>query len=199
MHSGDVRCVYVCACVNVQYEIVKWERKILRGGDVWSECVMGCKRSQWSSPSPSLSLHPLWLPGSELVDLVDCRSGLILPNIPAKQFWVGFEDVRHRLVDHATEEPMLLKLKDWPPSEDFSEKLPRRYEDFMQTLPLGEYARRDGKLNTASRWGMVGRGGEGKAVVAMVVSVCVCSLFLLQFTFLLCEAGPGTKVVHRIW
>ena len=107
---------------------------------------------------------PVRLPGSELVDLVDCRSGLILPNIPAKQFWVGFEDVRHRLVDQATEEPMLLKLKDWPPSEDFSEKLPRRYEDFMQTLPLGDYARRDGKLNTASRWegGGEGRGGEGR-------------------------------------
>jgi lysine-specific demethylase 3 len=45
---------------------------------------------------------------------------------------------------------MLLKLKDWPPTEDFSEKLPRRFEDIMQGLPLGDYTRRDGKLNMVS-------------------------------------------------
>jgi lysine-specific demethylase 3 len=99
----------------------------------------------------------LWTPqsfnrdfGSERVDLVDCRSGLILPDVPAQQFWIGFENVRHRLRDQATDEPMLLKLKDWPPTEDFSEKLPRRFEDIMQGLPLGDYTRRDGKLNMVS-------------------------------------------------
>ena len=89
--------------------------------------------------------------GNEFVDLVDCRTGMILPNIPSKQFWIGFDSVRHRLRDHTTDEPMLLKLKDWPPSEDFGEKLPRRFKDIMQALPLGDYTRRDGKLNMASR------------------------------------------------
>ena len=97
--------------------------------------------------------------GSERVDLVDCRSGLILPDVPAQQFWIGFENVRSRLRDQATDEPMLLKLKDWPPTEDFSEKLPRRFEDIMQALPMGDYTRRDGKLNMVSR--CVGECGEG--------------------------------------
>ena len=48
-------------------------------------------------------------------------------------------------------EPMLLKLKDWPPGDDFSELLPTRFRDLMQALPLSEYTQRDGKLNLASR------------------------------------------------
>ena len=32
-----------------------------------------------------------------------------------------------RLRDPTEDEPRLLKLKDWPPGDDFSEKLPRRY------------------------------------------------------------------------
>ena len=32
-----------------------------------------------------------------------------------------------RLRDPTNDEPRLLKLKDWPPGADFSEKLPRRY------------------------------------------------------------------------
>ena len=31
-----------------------------------------------------------------------------------------------RLRDPDGDEPRLLKLKDWPPGDDFSEKLPRR-------------------------------------------------------------------------
>ena len=47
--------------------------------------------------------------------------------------------------------PMLLKLKDWPPGEDFSELLPLCFQDLMQNLPLPEYTQRNGKLNLASR------------------------------------------------
>ena len=112
--------------------------------------------------------------GSERVDLVDCRSGLILPDVPAQQFWIGFENVRSRLRDQATDEPMLLKLKDWPPTEDFSEKLPRRFEDIMQALPMGDYTRRDGKLNMVSRCvGSVG-GVWGSIVGGCVRRNYVC-------------------------
>lgn len=47
--------------------------------------------------------------------------------------------------------PMLLKLKDWPPSDDFSDLLPKHFQDLMDALPLPEYTRRDGYLNLASR------------------------------------------------
>lgn len=46
---------------------------------------------------------------------------------------------------------MLLKLKDWPPGEDFAELLPSRFADLMKVLPLSEYTHRNGRLNLASR------------------------------------------------
>ena len=46
---------------------------------------------------------------------------------------------------------MILKLKDWPPTEDFAELLPNRFADLMQGLPLPEYTNRNGIFNLASR------------------------------------------------
>ncbi|KAL0607881.1 LOW QUALITY PROTEIN: Lysine-specific demethylase 3B [Plecturocebus cupreus] len=48
-------------------------------------------------------------------------------------------------------QPMVLKLKDWPPGEDFRDMMPTRFEDLMENLPLPEYTKRDGRLNLASR------------------------------------------------
>jgi len=47
--------------------------------------------------------------------------------------------------------PMLMKLKDWPPGDDFSDVLPQQFNDLMQALPLPEYTHRDGRLNLVSR------------------------------------------------
>jgi lysine-specific demethylase 3 len=47
--------------------------------------------------------------------------------------------------------PMILKLKDWPPTEDFSEMLPSRFSNLMECLPLPEYTKRNGVFNLASR------------------------------------------------
>ncbi len=55
-----------------------------------------------------------------------------------------------RLVDPVSNEARLLKLKDWPTCDDFGEKLPNRYQDLMNALPLQEYTRREGKFNMAS-------------------------------------------------
>lgn len=46
---------------------------------------------------------------------------------------------------------MLMKLKDWPPGDDFSDVLPQQFNDLMQSLPLPEYTKRDGRLNLVSR------------------------------------------------
>ena len=46
---------------------------------------------------------------------------------------------------------MIVKLKDWPPTEDFSELMPQRFKDLMQALPLPEYSQRSGAFNLASR------------------------------------------------
>ena len=44
---------------------------------------------------------------------------------------------------------MMLKLKDWPPDQDFQSKMPEYFEDLMQALPFPSYTHRDGVLNLA--------------------------------------------------
>lgn len=65
------------------------------------------------------------------------------------KFWDGFENAANRLRDKQGN-VMFLKLKDWPPSADFAETLPDRFEDLMNSLPLKEYTHRDGRFNLAS-------------------------------------------------
>ncbi|XP_051173080.1 probable JmjC domain-containing histone demethylation protein 2C isoform X3 [Leptopilina boulardi] len=88
--------------------------------------------------------------GDEKNDLVNCMTGNLVPNQPMRKFWEGFETFSKRLKDDRGN-PMLLKLKDWPPGEDFAELLPSRYADLMKALPLSEYTHRTGRLNLASR------------------------------------------------
>lgn len=83
-------------------------------------------------------------------DLVNCRNGNILPNQPMRKFWEGFENFSKRMKDEDGEY-MLLKLKDWPPGDDFSDMLPSRFNDLMKVLPLPEYTHRDGVFNLAGR------------------------------------------------
>lgn len=74
----------------------------------------------------------LWTPasfaedfGDSKNDLVNCMTGDIVPNQPMRKFWEGFDSVSKRLKDDSGS-PMILKLKDWPPGEDFAEMLPSR-------------------------------------------------------------------------
>ncbi|KAI5706583.1 hypothetical protein M8J75_009568 [Diaphorina citri] len=83
-------------------------------------------------------------------DLINCVTGNTVPNQSMRKFWEGFENVGKRLKDDKGQ-GMLLKLKDWPPGEDFAELLPTRFADLMRVLPLGEYTQRSGRLNLASR------------------------------------------------
>ncbi|XP_028939168.1 lysine-specific demethylase 3A [Ornithorhynchus anatinus] len=98
----------------------------------------------------------LWKPdsfrrefGEQEVDLVNCRTNEIITGATVGDFWDGFEDIPSRLKSEG--EPMVLKLKDWPPGEDFRDMMPSRFDDLMANIPLPEYTRRDGKLNLASR------------------------------------------------
>ncbi|KAJ2076568.1 hypothetical protein H4R24_005628 [Coemansia sp. RSA 988] len=45
----------------------------------------------------------------------------------------------------------ILKLKDWPPAEDFHRRLPEHFEAFVDALPFPEYTHRDGAFNLAAR------------------------------------------------
>ncbi|XP_041980199.1 uncharacterized protein LOC121733870 isoform X2 [Aricia agestis] len=101
-------------------------------------------RGLWSPESFSRDF------GDTRVDLVNCASGLVVPNQPARKFWDGFELAGERLRDERGA-PMVLKLKDWPPGDDFAELLPARFDDLMRALPLAEYTSRAGRLNLAAR------------------------------------------------
>ncbi len=83
-------------------------------------------------------------------DLVNCRNGVVLVGHAMKQFWNGFNKVSKRLTDDKGR-PMILKLKDWPPTEDFHDVQPQRFSDLMRALPLPDYTHRNGVFNLASR------------------------------------------------
>lgn len=99
----------------------------------------------------------LWRPesfrrefGEQEADLVNCRTNDIITGATVGEFWDGFEDISKRLKNDSGD-PMVLKLKDWPPGEDFRDMMRSRFDDLMNNIPLPEYTRREGKLNLAAR------------------------------------------------
>ncbi|KAM9740346.1 lysine-specific demethylase 3B isoform 2-T2 [Menidia menidia] len=121
-------------------------------------------RECWKQGQPVLvsGIHKrlksgLWRPeafseefGDQDVDLVNCRNCAIISDVKVRDFWDGFQVIPKRLQD-AEGKPMVLKLKDWPPGEDFRDMMPTRFDDLMENLPLPEYTKRDGRLNLAAR------------------------------------------------
>ena len=99
--------------------------------------------------SAELLTKRLWHPQAFLKDfghlkhdLVNCLTGKTIPKASLKDFWMGFQYLRKRLKD-LDGTPMLLKLKDWPPTEDIANYIPVRFNDVMDSYPLPEYTRRD--------------------------------------------------------
>ncbi|XP_041653005.1 lysine-specific demethylase 3B isoform X2 [Cheilinus undulatus] len=121
-------------------------------------------RECWKQGQPVLvsGIHKrlkgdLWHPdafskefGEQDVDLVNCRNCAIISDVKVRDFWDGFQVISKRLQD-GEGQPMVLKLKDWPPGEDFRDMMPTRFDDLMENLPLPEYTKRDGRLNLAAR------------------------------------------------
>ncbi|XP_039262785.1 lysine-specific demethylase 3-like [Styela clava] len=82
--------------------------------------------------------------------MVNCMSGSIITNMKIRDFWDGFENISQRLLDE-NGKTMILKLKDWPPTEAFHDVMPEMFEDLQQALPLRDYTFVGGKCNVASR------------------------------------------------
>jgi len=121
-----------------------WRSQWLRGAPV---IVSGCHRRLNSS---------LWHPDSFLAefgnlttDLFDCGNSVVLLEYPMRQFWAGFESIGSRLRDRFGR-TRILKLKDWPPGDDFADLLPQRFANLMKVLPFPDYTHRSGSLNLAS-------------------------------------------------
>lgn len=65
------------------------------------------------------------------------------------QFFRGYEEGRFQV--RPRDWPEMLKLKDWPPSTHFAERLPRHGAEFLHSLPFHEYTDpTDGMLNLAA-------------------------------------------------
>lgn len=95
----------------------------------------------------------LWTPqsfsaefGELKSELINCLSGNLVQGRKISEFWDGFEYMSDRLKD-SEGNPMLLKLKDWPPDSDFQKIMPSRFEDIMENLPFHSYTQRQGSLN----------------------------------------------------
>lgn len=157
-------------------------------------------QDQWKRGQPVMVMNvlsrlqrELWNPerfakdfGDEKADLINCLSGCIVPNTLMKTFWEGFENQGKRLKDkHGN--PMVLKLKDWPPGEDFADILPAHMQDLMAALPLGEYTQRNGRLNIASR--LVSRASHRHTAHLQMLTHTV-SCYRLPDCFVRPDLGP---------
>ncbi|GBB87459.1 hypothetical protein RclHR1_13920010 [Rhizophagus clarus] len=85
---------------------------------------------------------------------IDCTVIDVKENVEYKMdvetFFKGFEDINSRFVNKSGICPCL-KLKDWPPADDFAEMFPEHYKDFYNSLSFKEYTSRSGILNLAHR------------------------------------------------
>ena len=87
--------------------------------------------------------------GAESVQMIDCRDGKSVHWLTLAHFFAGYMQPWTRAICPDTFRKMMLKLKDWPPDQDFQSKMPEYFEDLMQALPFPQYTHRDGVLNLA--------------------------------------------------
>jgi lysine-specific demethylase 3 len=87
--------------------------------------------------------------GAEQVQMIDCRDGKSVHWLTLAHFFAGYMQPWTRALCPDTFRKMMLKLKDWPPDQDFRSKMPEYYEDLMQALPFPQYTHREGVLNLA--------------------------------------------------
>ncbi|GAB4845538.1 hypothetical protein Ancab_038943 [Ancistrocladus abbreviatus] len=153
--SRDDSCdnyLYCPAAIDIQHEDLKhfqwhWARAepvIVRNvlettsGLSWEPMVMWRAFRQVKHPNLSQHLD---------VKAINCLDWCEL-DINIHRFFVGYmkgEFYRNKW-------PEILKLKDWPPSTEFDQRLPRHGAEFIKALPFKEYTHpHSGLLNLASK------------------------------------------------
>ncbi|KAI1278085.1 Lysine-specific demethylase 3A [Halotydeus destructor] len=110
-------------------------------------------QAQWSYNQPVMVtgihsfLEPdLWIPSyfikkfgeSSTHQLVDCRTNNTRKMV-VKRFWDGFENIAKRPKDKESGDTMILKLKDYPPGDDFHDELPEHFKDLQSVMPIFKY------------------------------------------------------------
>ncbi|KAF5206204.1 Lysine-specific demethylase jmj25 [Thalictrum thalictroides] len=111
----------------------------LTSGLSWEPMVM-CRAFRERTNSRNGSSHMA-------VTAIDCMDWCEV-EINIDQFFKGYSEGRA----HNTLWPEMLKLKDWPPSNFFEERLPRHGAEFISALPFKEYTHpNNGFLNLTAR------------------------------------------------
>ncbi|KAK8870060.1 hypothetical protein IAR55_000630 [Kwoniella newhampshirensis] len=82
--------------------------------------------------------------GKEACYVMDCQTNVPQPMTVAK-FFELFKKAELR-------GKAILKLKDWPSTDDFQNTHPELYNDFCDALPVPDYTRREGVLNLYSHF-----------------------------------------------
>lgn len=86
--------------------------------------------------------------GNEKHVMIDCQNGNTINRVAMKFFWDGFSSIKKRLPQDC-DQKCILKLKDWPTSDDFANVMKDHFDDIMKAVPLAEYTNRNGKFNLA--------------------------------------------------
>ena len=71
--------------------------------------------------------------------MVDCRDGKSVHWLTLAHFFAGYSHPWSRGRCPDTFRRMMLKLKDWPPDQDFRAKMPEYFDDLMAALPYPQY------------------------------------------------------------
>lgn len=87
--------------------------------------------------------------GNERHVMINCQNNIAINRVAMKFFWDGFGSIKKRL-PRDVEEKVVLKLKDWPTSDDFANIMKEHFDDLMNAVPLAAYTTRNGKFNLAS-------------------------------------------------
>jgi hypothetical protein len=148
---------------DVKYEYLD-DGGVLQLYETSGHDVLDLFRLQWQKAAPVVVAgcqryldSDLWRPesfcsefGSRCNELVDCTNDVLLIGHKMRVFWDGFESMQSRLRDRRGQR-LILKLKDWPPTEDIAELMPERYDNLLEALPFPEYTHRTGAFNLVSR------------------------------------------------
>lgn len=88
--------------------------------------------------------------GSDMIQATDHDHTVY--ELQAKDYFNAFSDRKRRQrLCNKLGSSQVLKVKDWPQTQDLQNKIPGLYDDFMRTVPAPEYCSASGYLNLANR------------------------------------------------
>ncbi|KAJ4972653.1 hypothetical protein NE237_005827 [Protea cynaroides] len=144
LYSPNAEDVQKGALEHFQRHWIKGEPVIVRNvleltsGLSWEPMVMWRAFREITSAKRSTHLT---------VTAIDCLDWCEV-EINIHRFFTGYSEGEN----HFNSWPVILKLKDWPPSEFFKQRLPRHDAEFVSALPFKEYTHPNlGILNVAGK------------------------------------------------